>query len=66
MEETFPECFTVRECDLFFEYLFREILELFDLDLYATADKCPVFHFMPRFIRDLPEEGLFKMEGKKV
>ena len=43
---------------LFFldNYLFKEILELVDLDLKAAgdADGCAQFHFMPRFVRELP------------
>jgi len=38
------------------DYLFKEILELVDLDLRASGDGggCNQFHFMPRFVRDLP------------
>lgn len=41
------------------EYLFQEILELVDLDFKAAGDTegCPQFHFMPRFVRELPENG---------
>ena len=41
------------------EYLFKEILELVDFDLHAAQDKsgCGQFHFMPRFVRDLPDNG---------
>jgi ribonuclease-3 len=37
-------------------YLFKEILELVDLDLKAAGDSngCAQFHFMPRFVRELP------------
>lgn len=40
-------------------YLFKEILELVDFDLHAAQDKsgCGQFHFMPRFVRDLPDNG---------
>lgn len=59
IEEKIPENFTVRELDLFTEYLFQEILELVDLDFKAAGDTegCPQFHFMPRFVRELPENG---------
>ncbi|CAG9859292.1 unnamed protein product [Phyllotreta striolata] len=59
IEEKIPENFTVRELDLFNEYLFKEILELVDLDFKASGDKegCAQFHFMPRFVRELPENG---------
>jgi len=38
------------------DYLFRELLELVDLDFKAHGDYssgCSQFHFMPRFVRDL-------------
>ncbi|XP_065156894.1 ribonuclease 3 [Atheta coriaria] len=59
IEEKVPDCFTVRELDLFHDYLFKEILELVDLDFKAAGDKtgCSQFHFMPRFVRDLPDNG---------
>ncbi|CAH1953379.1 unnamed protein product [Acanthoscelides obtectus] len=59
IEEKFPENFTVQELELFTEYLFKEILELVDLDFKATNDKdgCDRFHFMPRFVRELPDNG---------
>lgn len=39
--------------------MFKEILELVDFDLTAVQDKtgCAQFHFMPRFVRDLPDNG---------
>ncbi|KAK7873256.1 hypothetical protein R5R35_011330 [Gryllus longicercus] len=59
IEEKFPENFTVLELDLFHNYLFRELLELVDLDFKAHGDTagCSQFHFMPRFVRDLPDNG---------
>lgn len=41
------------------QYLFKEILELVDFDLKAAQDRsgCGQFHFMPRFVRDLPDHG---------
>uniref|UniRef100_A0A1B6EBR2 RNase III domain-containing protein n=1 Tax=Clastoptera arizonana TaxID=38151 RepID=A0A1B6EBR2_9HEMI len=58
-EERTPENFTIRELDLFFEYLFHELLELVDLDFRAAGDTsgCAQFHFMPRFVRELPDNG---------
>ena len=34
-------------------------MELVDFDLHAAQDKsgCGQFHFMPRFVRDLPDNG---------
>jgi len=42
--------------DLFADFLYREILELIDLDWAGKTDvnKCRPFHIMPRFARDLP------------
>ncbi|XP_064214170.1 ribonuclease 3 [Tribolium castaneum] len=59
IEEKIPDNFTVRELDLFHDYLFREILELVDLDFKAAGDVdgCSQFHFMPRFVRELPDNG---------
>lgn len=41
------------------QYFFKEILELVDFDLHPPnveedEKTCPIFHFMPRFVRDLP------------
>lgn len=59
IEEKMPENFCIRELDLFYEFLFKELLELVDLDLKAVGDSdgCAQFHFMPRFVRDLPKNG---------
>ncbi|KAL6266209.1 hypothetical protein P5V15_003070 [Pogonomyrmex californicus] len=59
IEEKLPENFTIQELDFFQMYLFREILELVDFDLHAAQDKsgCGQFHFMPRFVRDLTDNG---------
>nr|AVK59456.1 Drosha-PA [Nezara viridula] len=59
VEENLPQNFTIRELDLFHEFLFKEILELVDLDFKAAGDSngCAQFHFMPRFVRELPENG---------
>ncbi|XP_046992547.1 ribonuclease 3 isoform X1 [Schistocerca americana] len=59
IEEKLPENFTIRELDLFYTYLFKEILELVDMDFHAHSDSsgCAQFHFMPRFVRDLPDNG---------
>ncbi|XP_052750724.1 ribonuclease 3 [Galleria mellonella] len=58
VEEPAPQNFTIRELDLFEEYLFTELLELVDLDLGKATDvSCSQFHFMPRFVRYLPEGG---------
>ncbi|ODN01407.1 Ribonuclease 3 [Orchesella cincta] len=57
-EERFPESFCVKELLLFETYLFREILELVDLK-YEWNDEtgCSQFHLMPRFVRQLPDNG---------
>ncbi|KAK0171886.1 hypothetical protein PV328_005279 [Microctonus aethiopoides] len=59
IEEKLPENFTILELDYFQNYLFKEILELMDFDLHAAQDNsgCGQFHFMPRFVRDLPDKG---------
>nr|WJM99460.1 ribonuclease 3 [Ips calligraphus] len=58
-EEKFPEHFSVAELDLFSTFLFKELLELVDLDIVTplNSEHCPQYHFMPRFVRELPGEG---------
>lgn len=58
VEEPAPQNFTIQELDLFEEYLFTELLELVDLDLgRGSEDSCSQFHFMPRFVRNLADNG---------
>lgn len=57
-EEKFPESFCVRELQLFETYVFREVLELLDLKYdWNDGDSCAPFHLMPRFVRQLPDNG---------
>ncbi|VDO38469.1 unnamed protein product [Haemonchus placei] len=46
------QCFTVEELDMFHQYLFVDLLELYDESLYpfGVTDGCPIYHVMPRFI----------------
>lgn len=41
------------------EYLFTEVLEMLDFSLKPKEndDTCSCFHFLPRFVRDLPDNG---------
>ncbi|XP_053714671.1 ribonuclease 3 isoform X2 [Synchiropus splendidus] len=62
IEEMTPEHFCVRGLELFSSYLFRDILELYDWNLRGPehedeASECNQFHFMPRFVRFLPDGG---------
>ncbi|VVC31592.1 Hypothetical protein CINCED_3A011879 [Cinara cedri] len=59
IKEKIPDHFVVQELKLFYDFLFKDILELVDLDLHAVGNKdgCPEFHFMPRFVRDLPNNN---------
>ena len=50
-EEKMPENFTLAELDAFHRYFFYELLELWD---WAVDGR---FYFMPRFVRDLSENG---------
>ncbi|KAK6024777.1 RNase3 domain protein [Ostertagia ostertagi] len=45
-------CFTVEELDMFHQYLFVDLLELYDESLrpFGVSDGCPIYHVMPRFI----------------
>uniref|UniRef100_A0A8C5MTC4 Ribonuclease 3 n=1 Tax=Leptobrachium leishanense TaxID=445787 RepID=A0A8C5MTC4_9ANUR len=62
IEEMMPEHFCVKGLELFSSYLFRDILELHDWNLIGPSleddsPACPQFHFMPRFVRFLPDGG---------
>lgn len=42
------------------EYLFHELLELIDFSVKPANtgdDVCSMYHFLPRFVRDLPDNG---------
>ena len=49
--------FSVKGLDLFVDFLFFEILELYDFELVGNVGGCRLFHFMPRFARHLPSNG---------
>ena len=53
-QEKMPDNITVRELELFHKYFFNELLELHDFDLGSNSHQ---FLFMPRFVRDLSENG---------
>ncbi|XP_054915342.1 ribonuclease 3 [Poeciliopsis prolifica] len=62
IEEMTPENYCVRGLELFASYLFRDILELYDWNLTgpdcdSESSGCQRFHFMPRFVRFLPDGG---------
>ncbi|KAM4704816.1 ribonuclease 3 [Rhinophrynus dorsalis] len=62
IEEMMPEHFCVKGLELFSAYLYRDILELHDWNLIDPcaedgSSSCPQFHFMPRFVRFLPDGG---------
>nr|XP_046228125.1 ribonuclease 3 [Scatophagus argus] len=62
IEEMTPENFCVQGLELFASYLFQDILELYDWNLTGPELEnevcgCPQFHFMPRFVRFLPDGG---------
>uniref|UniRef100_A0A3Q3BRQ8 Ribonuclease 3 n=1 Tax=Kryptolebias marmoratus TaxID=37003 RepID=A0A3Q3BRQ8_KRYMA len=62
IEEMTPENYCVRGLELFASYLFQDILELYDWNLEgpessAEPSGCQQFHFMPRFVRFLPDGG---------
>ena len=51
LEEKIPDNVTFRELQLFHQYFFKDLLQLEDWDVQDR------FYFMPRFVRDLPENG---------
>ena len=57
--EEIPPNFTIDGLELFKQYLFQQILELYDLDWRAHGDKngCQRFHLYPRFSRHIQETG---------
>ncbi|XP_055387198.1 ribonuclease 3 [Condylostylus longicornis] len=60
IEEKIPDNFTIRELDSFFQYLFHELLELVDFNLKPSKnseESCSMYHFIPRFVRDLEDNG---------
>uniref|UniRef100_A0A3Q3J8T1 Ribonuclease 3 n=1 Tax=Monopterus albus TaxID=43700 RepID=A0A3Q3J8T1_MONAL len=66
IEEMTPENYCVQGLELFASYLFQDILELYDWNLKGNNPKptwdsessgCQRFHFMPRFVRFLPDGG---------
>lgn len=52
----FIKGFTVGDVELFHEYLFDHIMEMYDLKRRAfdVTDGCPFYHCMPRYVRILP------------
>ncbi|TNM96427.1 hypothetical protein fugu_016088 [Takifugu bimaculatus] len=62
IEEMTPENYCVRGLELFSSYLFQDVLELYDWNLTGPefdndSPGCPQFHFLPRFVRFLPDGG---------
>ncbi|VDM17963.1 unnamed protein product, partial [Hydatigera taeniaeformis] len=57
--EEFPDNFTVRALDMLTEYVFKELLELLDLNWrpHGIDTGCPVVHLLPRFVRRLGNTG---------
>ncbi|KIH68961.1 RNase3 domain protein [Ancylostoma duodenale] len=48
------DCFTVEELDMFHQYVFVNLLELYDESLraFGVQDGCPIYHLMPRFVSE--------------
>jgi ribonuclease-3 len=59
VSENAPESYTVEGLELFYTYLFEEILEFHDLDRMPSGSTsgCPFYHCMPRFVRKLRGDG---------
>ncbi|XP_043110227.1 ribonuclease 3 [Puntigrus tetrazona] len=61
IEEMAPENYCVKGLEMFSSYLFKDILELYDWNLAGPDESgpsgCQRFHFMPRFVRFLPDGG---------
>ncbi|MFH4982219.1 hypothetical protein AB6A40_008928 [Gnathostoma spinigerum] len=54
-----PENFTVDDLELFHEYLYSGLMEMYDLKRFPfrVDDGCPFYHCLPRFVRALPDNG---------
>lgn len=64
VKESVPENFCAKGLQLFSEYFFRDVLELydwFDMECHWSADTETKMHrkffFFPRFVRSLPDDG---------
>lgn len=59
IEEEMPPNFTVNCLELFKNYLYNQLLELYDLDWHGPDNRtgCPRFHLYPRFSRLIRETG---------
>uniref|UniRef100_UPI00398F7C3D ribonuclease 3 n=1 Tax=Pristiophorus japonicus TaxID=55135 RepID=UPI00398F7C3D len=62
IEEMMPENFCVKGLEMFCSFLFKDILELYDWNILGPvfengAPSCPRFHFLPRFVRSIPDSG---------
>ena len=58
-EESFPVNFATRDLDMISDYIFKQVLELVDINWRASEDDsgCPRFHIFPRFGRLVEEDG---------
>ncbi|XP_072416431.1 ribonuclease 3 isoform X1 [Chiloscyllium punctatum] len=62
IEEMMPENFCVKGLGMFASFLFKDILELYDWNIHGPVfengvPSCPRFHFLPRFVRSIPDSG---------
>ncbi|XP_051872662.1 ribonuclease 3 isoform X2 [Pristis pectinata] len=62
IEEMMPENFCVKGLEMFSSFLYKDILELYDWNILGPvfengAASCPRFHFLPRFVRSIPDSG---------
>ena len=59
VEEKIPVNFTVKDLDLITEFIYKDVLELIDINWKASDDSngCSRFHMFPRFSRLIEEDG---------
>ncbi|XP_078275566.1 ribonuclease 3 isoform X1 [Rhinoraja longicauda] len=62
IEEMMPENFCVKGLEMFSTFLYKDVLELYDWNILGPvfesgAASCPRFHFLPRFVRSIPDSG---------
>uniref|UniRef100_A0A5S6PYK6 RNase III domain-containing protein n=1 Tax=Trichuris muris TaxID=70415 RepID=A0A5S6PYK6_TRIMR len=67
-KEPFPKYYTVEDCQLFWQYFFVDLLELYDVNLLAPGNSsgCPVFHVIPRFVIKRSDDSIELMPMSAV
>ena len=57
VEEKPLSSYCVKDCDLITDFVFKEVLELLDIDWKGNNEGCPRVHLFPRFSRLVLDDG---------